>query len=553
VTAIDLREHLVGPDERRFTWLLIGVAGFVLLIACANVANMQLARGAGRHRELVLRRALGAGRPRIVRQLLTESVVLSLAGAALGLPIAVWGVSLLRTTMPAELLAICDISSLQVNSRALLFTFCLALAAGVLAGIAPAWQNSRPELNDALKEGGRTTASRGPLRRVFVVAELALALILLIGASLMVKGFVALASGSPELEPARLLTFTVSLPKSKYPEPRQVSRFYQQALESIRALPAVQSAALISGLPYTFYDNAAGVSVEGQPPLPPGQLPKVMTESVSGEYFRTMLLPLRRGRSFDDRDTAEAVRVAIVSESMAQRLWPGKDPVGKRLKLGTLSSASPWITIVGVAADTRHEVYDRSFRSVLYRPFQQDPGQTMDFAIRSAGDPMQLVGSMRAALSGIDRDRPIELAESMATKIRKQASGLRYVAGLMGTFGFFALVLAAVGVYGVMAYSVGERRHEIGIRMALGARRSDVLRNVMGRGVGLTLTGLAIGLPLALVLAQLLASFLYGVGTWDVTVFIMVPMALATIALLASYIPARRATKVDPVVVLRYE
>jgi putative ABC transport system permease protein len=266
-----------------------------------------------------------------------------------------------------------------------------------------------------------------------------------------------------------------------------------------------------------------------------------------------MLLPLRRGRPFDDRDTAEAVPVAIVSESMAQRLWPGKDPVGKRLKFGTLSSASLWITIVGVAADTRHEVYDRSFRSVLYRPYQQDPGQAMDFAVRSAGDPMQLVGSMRAALSGIDKDRPIELVESMATKIRKQSSGLRYIAGLMGTFGFFALVLAAVGVYGVMAYTVGERRHEIGIRMALGARRADVLRNVMGRGLGLTLTGLAIGLPLALALAQLLASFLYGVGTWDATVFIMVPMALATIALLASYIPARRATRVDPVVVLRYE
>jgi putative ABC transport system permease protein len=553
VTAIDLREHLVGPDERRFTWLLVGVVGFVLLIACANVANLQLARGAGRQRELALRRALGAGRPRIVRQLLTESVMLSLTGAALGLPIAVWGVSLLRTTMPAELLAISDINSLQVNSRALLFTFCLAVAAGVLAGIAPAWQNSHSELHDALKEGGRTTAGRGPLRRVFVVAQLALALILLIGASLMVKGFAALASASPELEPARLLTFTVSLPKSKYPEPRQVTRFYQQALESLGALPAVQSAAIISGLPYSFYDNAAGVTVEGDPPLPPGQLPKVMTESVSGGYFRTMLLPLRRGRTFEDHDTAEAPPIAIISESMAQRLWPGSDPVGKRLKLGTLNSASSWITIAGVAADTRHEVYDRSFRSVLYRPYQQNPAQSMDFAVRSAGDPMQLAGSVRAAFSGIDKYRPIELAESMATKIRKQASGLRYVAGLMGTFGFFAVVLAAVGVYGVMAYSVGERRHEIGIRMALGARRADVLRNVMARGLGLTLTGLAIGLPLALALSQLLASFLYGVGTWDVTVFILVPVTLAAIALVASYIPARRATRVDPVVVLRYE
>ena len=553
VTAIELRRHLVGPDERRFTWFLIGVVGFVLLIACANVANLQLARGAGRQRELALRRALGAGRWRIVRQLLTESVVLSLAGAALGLPIAVWGVSLLRTTMPAELIAINDVDLLQVDWRALAFTFCLAVAAGILAGLAPAWQNSRPQLNEALKEGGRSTGARGSLRKGCVVAELALALVLLIGASLMVKGFAALASASPELEPERLLTFSVSLPQSKYAEPRQVTAFYKQALENIRALPGVKSAAAISGLPYSFYDNASGVTVEGQPPLPAGQLPSAMTESVSAGYFRTLLIALRRGREFDDRDTAEAPPVAIISESMATRFWPGRDPVGKRLKLGALASPSPWVTVVGVATDTRHEVYDRSFRSVLYRPFTQEPPRTMDFAARSAGDPLQLFPAVRAALSAVDHDRPLETPESMASKIRQQASGLRYVASLMGTFGFFALVLAAVGVYGVMAYSVNERRHEIGIRMALGARRADVLRHVMGRGLRLALTGLSIGLPLTLALAQLLAGFLYGVGTWDATVFIAVPAALAATALLASYIPARRATKVDPVVALRYE
>jgi putative ABC transport system permease protein len=266
-----------------------------------------------------------------------------------------------------------------------------------------------------------------------------------------------------------------------------------------------------------------------------------------------MKVRLRQGREFDERDTAEAPHVAVISEIMARRLWPGQNPMGKRLKLGPLSSNDPWITIVGIAADTRYEVYDRSFRSVLYRPFQQVTRGTMDFAIRTAGDPMPVFRSIREAISQIDKNQPVAQVESMATKIHTQAAALRYVASLMGIFGTIALALAAVGVYGVMAYSVTERRHEIGIRIALGAQRSDVLRNILGRGLTLTTAGLAIGVPSALALAQLLSNFFYGVSTWDAMTFVGMPCAIAAIALVASYIPARRATKVDPIVVLRYE
>jgi putative ABC transport system permease protein len=309
----------------------------------------------------------------------------------------------------------------------------------------------------------------------------------------------------------------------------------------------------VSGLPYSFYDQPVDLSLEGQPALAPGHLPSAMLECISGDYFRTMHIALRQGREFDDRDTQEAPRVAVISETMARRLWPGRNLLGKRLKFGPLSSNDPWVAIVGIAADTRHEVYDRSFRSVLYLPAEQLTLRNMDFAIRTAGDPMPVFGSVRQAIAEIDKDRPVAQAESMATKIRTQAGALRYVATLMGIFGTIALALAAVGVYGVMAYSVTERRHEIGIRMALGAGRADVLFNILGRGLTLAATGLAVGVPAALAMAQLLSSFFYGVNTWDTMIFVATPCALAVIALVASYIPARRATKVDPIVVLRYE
>ena len=556
VRVVALREQIINETTRQFVLLLVGAVGFVLLIACANVANLQLARAAGRQREIALRAALGASRWRVLRQLLTESVLLSTLGAALGLIVAIWGVDILRASMPADVIKyLGDWNSLAVNARALAFTLFLAVLAGVVSGLAPAWQTSRADLNDALKEGsGRAT--RGGSHRfssVFVVAEVALALVLLVGASLMVKGFAFLLTENPRLEPEKLLTFRVTLPEAKYREPHQRKAFYDQALERLQALPDVQSAAVVSGLPYSFHESSTTLSIEGRPAPLPGQLPTAMPQSIGAQYFRTMRIPVREGRQFDERDTAEAPGVAIVSESMAQRLWPGESPIGKRLKFGSPDSSSPWLTIAGVVGDVRHDVFERSYRSTLYRPYQQEPPGATDFVIRSSVDPMDLLSLARGELLRVDKDQPILETESLAKKIYDQATGLRYAAVLMALFGALALVLSAVGVYGVMAYSVAERRHEIGIRIALGAGPSDVVCTVMGRGILLTASGWITGMATAFALARLLASIIYGVSAWDAMSFTAAPLFLFAVALAACYIPSRLAPKVDPIIVVRYE
>jgi putative ABC transport system permease protein len=554
-TVVEWRRFVVSDDHRRFTLFLLGVVSFVLIIACANVANMQLARAAGRQKEVALRRALGARRGRVMRQLLTESLVLSVAGAVLGLVIAMWGMNMLKVGMPPEVSAVADVNAFGLNWRALVFASCAAIVAALLTGFAPAAESSRVDLNAAIKESdGRTTSGRAHrLRKAFVIAELALALILLIGAGLIVKGFTALVSASPEIDPSSLLTFKLQLASSSYRDLRKVQTFYANALERISALPGVRSAAVISGLPYSFYDESAGISIEGQSLVPAAQLAQAMVESCSIGYFRTMGLPIRSGREFNRHDSADALPVAIISESMAQRLWPGSNAIGKRFKLGAVESEVPWVTVVGIASDTRHEVYDRSFRSVVYRPFEQTTPRSMDFAIRVTGEPARLVPTIRAAIAELDNNRPIEQSESMTAKIQAQASSLQFVASLMSTFGLVALLLAAVGVYGVMSYSVGQLRNEIGIRIALGAQTGDVLRNVLSRGLALTVGGLTMGFVAALILAKMLSSFLYGVRPWDLAIFGGVPGALALISLIATYIPARRAMKVDPNVALRYE
>jgi predicted permease len=556
VRVAHLLDDIVLDYNRQFALLLLGVVGFVLLIACANVANLQLARAAGRQREIAIRASVGAGRGRILAQLVTESILLATIGAIVGLFLAIWGVRVLRATLPSEVQKFCDLSDLRVDSTGLLFTLLVTVLAGLLAGIVPAWQQTRSDLHGALKEGGgRIAGTPGHrLQRTLVVGEIALALVLLIGAGLMVKGFAALLGANPSLAPDSLLTLHIKLPQSRYSELYQAKAFSDQLLFRLQSLPDVESAALASGVPYSFYDDNLAIRIEGRPERTSGQLPNVMPESVSPAYFRSLHIPLREGREFETGDTAGAAPVAIVSESMALRFWPGESPIGKTLMLGTANADRPGLTVVGVVGDVLHEVYDRSFRSILYQPYQQAPPRSLDFVIRTkTNSRMQLLATVRSQVQEIDPNLPIEHLETMAQKMDNQTSGLRYVARLMAIFGAVALILSAVGVYGVMAYSVNERRREIGIRMALGAQSRDVLTLVIRSGFSLTLFGLVIGVALALALTHLVASLIYGVSSWDGTAFFGVSALLAAIALTASYIPARRATNVDPNTALRYD
>jgi putative ABC transport system permease protein len=550
--AIRLQDHIINEDSRPFVWLLTGVAGFVLLIACANVANLQLARATSRRAEIAMRVALGAKRGRIIRQLLTESVVLSLAGALLGLAAAAWALKALVLTMPSELAAIGDPEGLHLDAATLLFAMCVAVAAGILSGLAPAWHLSRPDVNDALKNGARSTGGRrgGRWHSVFVVSEVTLSLVLLTGAHLMVKGSRTLANGSEEIKPSGLLTFHVNLPASEYGDLYKARAFYRNALERILGIRGVESAAAASGLPYTFYDDEVSVRTEAQSAVPAEQLPLAMRVSVTLAYFRALRLPILAGRPFDAHDVAGTSPVAVVSDSMARRLWPGASAIGKRVQIAGAQTSQP-LTVIGVAGDTRHEVYDRSPRSVLYLPFEQAPPQAADFAVRVREDPGQIVPEVRSAIYLVDKNRAVERPESMEEKIRTQASSLRYIGSLMSVFAAVAVVLAALGIYGVMSYSVRERRREIGIRMALGARPGRVLGMALVRGMTLAGAGMAVGLPAALALARLLSDLFYGVGSWDPATFAIAPAGLAAIAFAATYVPARSAMKLDPVDVLR--
>jgi len=549
--VVSLHDHIVLDYNRQFALLLMGAAGFVLLIICANTATLQLARGARREPEIAIRTALGASRLRLFRELLVESMILAFVGGGLGALLAVYGVAVLRRTLPSGVQWICDVDSLGVNVTGLLFTTGVAIVAGLLAGLAPAWQHSQVEISGALAEGGSRIVGRRRhgWRSGFVVAETALAMVLLIGAALMVKGFGLLATGPAGLEPASLLTFHLTLPESRYSQAQKIVEFHDQLLQRLSGLPGVGSVGLASGVPFSFYEDTSDLIVQGSPA--PGQAPVAMSESINIDYFRSMRIPLREGREFNAGDTGSSLPVCVVSRSMAERLWPGQSALGKQLKVASPSSVDGWVTVVGVAADVQHEIYDRSFRSILYRPYQQAPRHSADFVLRAGNQPSQLAAAVRSDIRKLDPDLPVENLESMSELIASQASGLQYVSVLMAAFGVLALILAAVGVYGVMANSVTERWREIAIRMALGAHSGKLLAVVMGRGLFFAAMGTTLGLVLALGLARLLSSLIYGVSAWDTGIFVMVPILLAAVALVACYLPARRATRMDTMAALR--
>jgi putative ABC transport system permease protein len=543
-----LAEKLVG-DVRPALLILLGAVGFVLLIACANVANLLLARATARRREIAIRAALGAGRGRIVRQLLTESVLLGLVGGAAGLLVAFAGVRLLVALVPADLWGgLLQQIPIGLDVPVLVFTFLLSVATGILFGLAPALSASRVDLSDPLKEGGKSRPARA--RGLLVAAEVALAVILLIGAGLLLRSFQRLHSVDPGFIPESVLTLGFDLPRSAYSEPAKQRFFFEDLARRAAALPGVESAAVAGSLPLTGFSMILrGLTVEGREPLPPDQQPEVGVVAVSPGYFETMGIRLLGGRAFAGSDGEGGAPVAVVSRSMARKFWGNADPVGRRLRVGP--PEAPWTTVVGVVADVRSEGLEADPRLILYRPFSQQARPSGYLAVKTTGDPAALVRSVRAQALELDRNVPASDILTMEQRLAGSVSSRRFNLILLGLFAVLALALAGVGLYGVLAYAVTERTREIGIRMALGARRQGVLALVIRQGLTLAAVGVGVGLILSFAFSSLLRSSLFGVTTADPVTYVAIPLVLLLVALLSSYLPARRATRVDPMVALR--
>ena len=552
--VVPLQEEVVGTVRPILFVLLAGVA-FVLLIACANVASLLLTRALSRQKEVAVRSALGASRWRVVRQLLTEALLLSLTGGLAGLLIAYWGVPALVATLPQnQLNALPFLKSLQIDLSILGFSFGLSLLTGIVFGIVPALQSSRLDLNEVLKEGGRhATAGAGQrLRSALVVGEIAMAVVLLVGAGLMMKSLLRLLQTNVGFNTENLLTMGIVLSPTKYPQANQVTNFYTQLHERVRTLPGVVGAGTVDILPLNG-GNTTRVYVDGDPLPGPGKEMEANTRVVNEHYFQTIGVPLLAGRMFDERDTSEAPTVVLIGKTAADRLFAGRDPVGRKLRYPSIQ-LDP-ITIVGVVGDVKITGLDEEIRPVLYYPARQSGGFNTSLVIRTNTDPTSLANAVRGEIRNLDPDAAILNVNTMEGMISQtQASFIRrFPALLIGIFAGVALLLASIGIYGVVSYSVSQQIHYIGIRMALGAGPSDILRMVLKQGMVLALAGVAIGVVAALALMRLLTTLLYEVKTTDVTTFVIVSVTLFGVALLACYLPARRATKVDPLVALRYE
>jgi putative ABC transport system permease protein len=553
VRVMSLREQTVG-DVQTELLLLLGLVGFVLLMVCANIGNLLLARASAREREFAVRAALGAGRGRVLRQLLTESVLLAVLGGVAGLVLASWGISGLRWLAPVSLPQATDLS---INSKAGLFNFAIACVAGVVCGLAPAWHADRKDLHGAIKAEARVSShgSGRRARNMLVVAETALGVVVLIGAGLLLRSFWHLQHVAVGFESDRVLTFRVALPATRYGTLQKRTAFYQQLAERLGAAPGIQAAAGISFLPLSFAGRSTGVNVEGDPPPAPGEVKFVDFRSVTPGYFSTLRIPLVAGRDVAWSDAPDSPQVIVISEATARAFWPSGNALGRRLKLGPSNDPSiPWLSVVGIVGNVQQLDLVRRPRPAIYLAGTQDPGTgdtVRDWVVRTAPDPATLAATARAAVWGIDGALPVTRLQPM-DRVRSGATAReQFTLLLVALFAALALVLAAVGLYGVTAYAVTQRTHELGIRLALGARPADVLRIVLGQGARLVLAGLAIGIVASLALTQLMATLLFGIGTRDPVTFAAVGLILAAVSLLACYIPARRAMRVDPVVALR--
>jgi predicted permease len=556
VRLVNLVDELLG-GSRQFVLVLMGAAGFVLLLACANVANLQLARGSARQKEIAVRVALGASRGGIARQLLIESVLQSALGGLAGLVLASWELDWLRQSVPAFIMQhVPGFAHLRVDGYVLAFTAAVAVAAGILAGLAFAWHASRTDLNETLKESSRgvgSSSSSHRLRGLLVVTEIALALVLLTGAGLMVEGFRHLAKTELGFDRQNVLTFQIALPESKYREPTQVREFYERLVERLDGLPGVEAAAAALSLPGQWDWNRTQYAAQNQPPGAPGEIRSTLMEAVTPEIFRTLRIPLVAGRALSAQDGPDSPPVVVLNTSFARRLWPGENPLGKRLHFGSTESVAPWCTVVGVVADIKPSPWDDQAPPMAYSPLTQVTYTSLSLAIRTQGDPTPLVAAARAQVQALDQEQPIFNVRTLEKAIDDDLSGVRASASMMVVYGLIALVLSASGIFGLMAYSVSQRTHEIGVRMALGAQHQNILRLVVGQALKLALIGLAIGVPAALALTRALSSVLFGVLQIDTRVFVGFTLLLALVAAFAAYLPARRATKVDPMVALRYE
>ena len=554
---VPLLDQVVG-NVRRTLYLLLGAVGFVLLIACVNVANLQLSRAVARQKEIAVRTALGATRMRIIRQLLTESVLLAFGGGALGILLAFLALHGVRLLGPQSVPRVNDIG---IGLAALAFTVMVSILSAVLFGLAPSLRVSRLDVQTALRDNSRTSAGvsaiwgRGnKLRRSLVIAEIALCAMLLIGAGLLIRSFVRVRDVNPGFNPRNVLTLELTMTGERYKDKQAVLAAYHELWQRLEHLPGVTSAGAVTSLPLSQMFAWGPITVEGHVPPPGEKFINADERMVSGRYFQAMEIPLREGRLFNDDDVADKPRVAIVDDYMAQQLWPNQDPIGKRLHIGGISeTSSPWITVVGVVGRVKQYTLDSDSRIAFYLPQTQYVTRAMNVVMRGSSDPVALVGAVKQQIHELNTDLPLYNVGTMQERVDKSLARRRFIMLVLGTFGAISLGLAMVGIYGLIAYLVGQGSREVGIRLALGATPANIMKLIVSGGMTQAFWGVGIGIGGALIVSRLMRSLLFGVGVADVATFVTVPILLACIALVAGYVPARRASRIDPTSSLRCE
>jgi len=558
ITAYLVRvdEQIVGREVRRALWVLLGAVGFILLIACTNVTNLLLVRASAREKELALRAALGAGTWQIARHLLVESLLLALLSGGAGLLVSLWGLGAIKHYGADQLPRLDEV---QINARVLAFTLAVSVLTALLFSLLPVFKASRPDLNEVLKAGAKSATSGRSLRLwrdSLVVTEVALGLVLLVGAGLMIRSFAMLANVNPGFDPKNVLTGRISLTRAVYEEPEERVRYVNQTLARFKALPGVESAAFVAPMPFSGGNVGSDFRIEGRPKPEPGQEPFANNRSVTAQYFRALKIPLRQGRFFTEQDQRGGVGVAIINETLARRYFPNADPIGQRIShIGANQNEGDpeQYEIVGIIGDVHHSSLTKAATPELYLPFQQNSWSWGNFFVRTTHDPTSLTKSFTEEIRSGDRTAPVTGVQLLTQAISNTVAQTRFYTFLFALFGAIGLMLTLTGIYGVISYTVSQRTQEIGIRLALGAQASDVLKLLVGQGLVLTAAGIVIGVVVAGALTRLMANLLFGLSPNDPLTFTLIALLLALVALLACWVPARRATKVDPMVALRYE